>query len=200
MSLYKRIIENKHDIAKQFVKVLPCDHKTFTYNNYKKQCYENTKIYRRHKPIDKKEKYNLLNPRSYVTESTNPKKYDKQKDFFPQKTETLLKDKPKFNDSHMFQNMGYIDDESFLLNINHKSDKDKTFNIFNNIAPYNKSSSIDRQFEKTKGSVFSINETTNRKYLVGDLTNEDQGWCTGSMFKSSDFNETQVPEPYTLIA
>ena len=60
----------------------------------------------------------------------------------------------------MFQNMGYIDDESFLFNINHKSDKDKTFNIFNNIAKYDKTSEIDNQFEKTKSTGFEINKKT----------------------------------------
>ena len=47
MSLYKKIIESKPDMSRQFVSVLPCNHKTFVYNNFKKECVENSKIYKR---------------------------------------------------------------------------------------------------------------------------------------------------------
>ena len=191
MSLYQQILNNKPNYDKQFKDVLPCNHCNIIFGNFEKHCSENNHIYRRFKPIDNIEKYNLLNPRSLVKEGTNPLKYNVQCDIFPDKTEDLLKHKKDFNQHHIQQNIGYINDESFLFNINHKTNKHKTFNIYNNIVEMNKESELDNLFEKNKSKSKSLelNTQTSRKMTIKDITQDNQNWCEGSIYNKNYFSE-----------
>tara|TARA_B110000238_G_C16091525_1_gene424049 strand:- start:92 stop:688 length:597 start_codon:yes stop_codon:yes gene_type:complete len=197
MSLYTQILNYKPDFNSQFQCVLEPNHKHIVFKNFDKQCKENNKIYRRSKPIDKITKYNILDPRQLVDDSTNPPDYNIQIELFPPKTEKLMENKKDFNKHYIQQNMGYINDESFLFNINHKNDKGKTFNINNNIIEHDKSSDIDMLFSETV-SKGGINERTSRRMIIDDVTKEDQKWCEGGLYKNDDFKETEEPKAYNL--
>ena len=197
MSLYTQILNYKPDFNSQFQGVLEPDHKHIVYKNFDKQCTENNKIYKRSKPIDHISKYNILDPRQLVDDATNPQEYNIQTELFPPKTEKLMENKPDFNKHYIQQNIGYINDESFLFNINHKNDKGKTFNINNNIIEHDKSSDIDMLFSETV-SKGGINERTSRRMIIDDVTKDDQKWCEGGLYKNEDFKETEEPKAYNL--
>ena len=192
MSLYQQILKQKPNISNQFTRVLPCDFNPVVYNNYNKECAENNTIYRRFKPIDNKIKNNILPPRPRVRESTNPKKYDRHDDRYPLSSEKLLENKDTFNDHYDQQNMGYMNDEAFLLNINKKADKHKTFNVHNKLIEHDDSSNLDEIFtDSAKSGLF--NERTSRKMIIKDLTINNQEWCNGAIFNPADFKETTEP-------
>ena len=198
MSLYTKILNYKPDFDSQFQCVLEPNHKHIVYKNFDKQCNMNNHIYKRTKPIDNLSKYNLLNPRQLVDDATNPPEYNIQCDLFPAKTEELMKNKKEFNKHYIQQNMGYINDESFLFNINHKMDKGKTFNITNNIVEFDKSSDLNMLFDKNQTNENKLNERTKRRMIIKDVTADDQKWCEGGLYKKEDFDETDEPIPYNL--
>lgn len=198
MSLYTKILNYKPNLNNQFQCILDSNHKYMVYNNFDKQCSMNSNIYNRTKPIDNISKKNLLNPRQLVNDSTNPPEHNIQCDLFPPKTEDLIENKNNFNKHYIQQNIGYINDESFLFNINKKVDKGKTFNINNNIVEIDKSSDIDMLFDETQTNNNSFNERTKRKMIIQDVTNDDQKWCNGALYKKEEFDETNEPVPYNL--
>ena len=91
--------------------------------------------------------------------------------------------------------MGYINDESFLFNINRKTDKGKTFNINNYIVEMDKDSEIDSQFNENINTIKKFNERTKRKMIIEDITTDNQ-WCEGAVYKKEDIVEKQQPIPY----
>tara|TARA_B100000787_G_C16183803_1_gene293414 strand:+ start:1033 stop:1626 length:594 start_codon:yes stop_codon:yes gene_type:complete len=195
MSLYQQILKEKPNICTQFAPVLPQEFEPVVYNNYNKECAENNKIYKRFKPVDCKTKNNLLPPRPRVRESTNPKKYDRHDSIYPLSSEKLLEEKDTFNDHYYKQNMGYMNDEAYLLNINKKADRHKTFNIHDKLVEYDSSSELDSIFkDHTGGGLF--NERTSRKMIVNDLTVQNQEWCQGAIFNPNDFKEVEEPKAY----
>lgn len=196
MSLYQHILNSEPNIGGQFKRVLPCDFKPIVYNNYDKECSENNDIYRHSRPVDGRKKKNLLPPRAQVRESTNPKKHDRHDYEYPLPSEKLLENKQDFNKHHDQQKMGYMNDESFLLNINKKSDQHKTFNIHTNIIEMDKESELEEQFENSKTKKNIFNERTNRKMIIKDITNKNQEWCSGAIINSKDFKETNEPVAY----
>jgi hypothetical protein len=196
MSLYQNILKQNPSIGGQFKRVLPWDFKPIVYNNYNKECSKNNKIYRRTRPVDGRNKNNILPPRPRVRESTNPKKYDRHDDVYPLSSEKLLENIYSFNKHHDLQKMGYINDEAFLLNINKKTDKHKIFNIHNNIVKMDDESEVELQFKDNEVHNNVFNERTNRKMIIKDITNTDQKWCSGAVVNMDDFKETNEPIAY----
>ena len=196
MSLYDTIIKQKPNIGVQFQRVLPCDFKPIVYNNYNEECSQNNKVYRYSRPVDGEKKKNILPPRSRVRESTNPKKYDRHDDVYPLPSEKLLENISVFNKHHDLQKMGYMNDESFLLNINKKSDQHKTFNISTNLVEMDDESELELQFKDNEVQKNVFNERTNRKMIIKDITNTDQKWCSGAVVNMDNFKETNEPVAY----
>jgi hypothetical protein len=102
--------------------------------NYKKECGENTALYNRSRPIDGIAKNIIMAPRMASTSKCNLLEYNRQCYLFPNKTETLIKNNKPFDEKYCQQNFVNIDDESFLYNINVKTDKFKNFNIDTNVS------------------------------------------------------------------